>query len=233
MKIPRQALAYILFQRTQYLEYQAVRRLSDRFPFLYPGVVRFQALLFQRQIREKFNEDMKKEYQSIKKSLPPAGTVSAILDIGSGVGGIDVLLAGHYEHKPDICLLDKTAVDRRVYYKFEERGSFYNSLEISRDLLIKNAISPTKIHVQEATDDNRILFEKRFDLVISLISWGFHYPVSTYLDTVFERLQPGGVLIFDVRKGTGAEEVVKKKFGNYTVILEMPRARRIVARKLG
>jgi hypothetical protein len=39
-----------------------------------------------------------------------------------------------------------------------------------------------------------------FDLVISLGSWCFHYPPATYLDAIFGRCRPGGVLILDVRK---------------------------------
>lgn len=38
------------------------------------------------------------------------------------------------------------------------------------------------------------------DLVISLVSWGFHFPVSTYLDQVHDLLREGGRLILDLRK---------------------------------
>ena len=33
-----------------------------------------------------------------------------------------------------------------------------------------------------------------FDVILSLLSWGFHYPVDLYLPKVLETLAPNGIL---------------------------------------
>ena len=50
------------------------------------------------------------------------------------------------------------------------------------------------------------------DFVISTISWGFHFPVSTYLKSVANVLSENGILIIDIRKDTGGENELKTEF---------------------
>ena len=172
---------------------------------------------------------MENEYLTIQKYLPRSA--KSILDIGCGVAGIDVFLSNHYKNNIDIFLIDKTKVDKKVYYNFEKKSSFYNSLHISKLLLVNNGIDKNKIHLQEATKGNEIKFNQTFDIVISLISWGFHYPVSAYLDTVFQKMNKDGILILDIRKSTNGEKEIEKRFDNYQIILQTKRYIRILAKK--
>ena len=172
---------------------------------------------------------MQAEYDRLRDHLP--SHADSILDIGCGVAGIDVFLGRHYRFNPRIYLLDKTATDPVVYYGFESKGSVYNSLDVSRDMLIANGVAPGQIHTQEATDQNEILFPESFDIVISLISWGFHYPVLTYIETVHQKMKPGGVLIIDIRTGTGGEQDISRFFGTYETIYQSGKVTRILARK--
>ncbi|MDG3547085.1 hypothetical protein [Methanobacterium formicicum] len=197
--------------------------------FFYKFTVNIKSIIFKSQIIIEYNKDLFKEYSIIKPFLP--SDIKSILDIGCGVAGIDVLLSKHYENNVDIFLLDKTSVDDKVYYHFEKKGSFYNSLNVSKDLLEINGIKPLKIHLQEATDNNRIKFNTKFDLIISFISWGFHYPISTYLDEVYEKLSAYGVLIVDIRRGTGEENEIREKFGNCNIIFKTPKLIRVLALK--
>jgi SAM-dependent methyltransferase len=143
-----------------------------------------------------------------------------ILDIGSGIAGVHLLL------NSDVCLLDKTQTDKDLYYGFHERTSFYSSLKLAEKFLRENGFNH-KIETQEATEDNQINFEGKFDLVISLISWGFHYPVETYLDKVYDKLEVGGNLIIDVRKGTNGLEVLKNKFGEGYIVKDYKKYLRV------
>lgn len=208
---------------------QRLERLAVRFPFLYRPVVQLKAATYPALVRQEFTKDMHTEFESLKPYLPKEA--KAILDIGCGVAGLEVFLSEHYNHEVDIYLLDKTAVDRRVYYRFEPRGSFYNDLSIARDILIANGTSASRIHLQEATADNKILFEAQFDVVISLMSWGFHYPVTTYLKAAHEKLKKGGVLLLDVRAGVGAEDEIKQLFGNCEVIYKTGKLVKVRATK--
>jgi hypothetical protein len=44
------------------------------------------------------------------------------------------------------------------------------------------------------------------DLVLSTISWGFHYPLSTHLPQVAAKLRPGGRIIVDLRTANAESE---------------------------
>ena len=67
------------------------------------------------------------------------------------------------------------------------------------------------------------------DLVISLISWGFHYPVAVYADQVREILRPGGRVILDVRKGTDGREQLEARFPRVLQISETRKKERLCA----
>lgn len=234
--IPDKAIKYILFQRTEYLVYQNNRWINSiviRLPFLsYNQMVSFEAWVFRNRIKRLFSKDMEREYKSIKKYIPE--NPSSILDIGCGVAGIDIKLFSHYKEKgqePDFYLLDKTEINDKIYYGLENKAAFYNSLEVARGLLTANGVSDDKVHTQEATG-LPVFPDKKFDLIISLVSWGFHYPVETYLNEVYELLKPGGLLIVDIRKGTEGEKLLEKKFHTRVqFITDEQKRRRAVIKK--
>ena len=182
-------------------------------------------------LAEHFNRDIRQEFATLHTHLPPAPR--CILDIGCGVGGIDIPLFEHYGRPRDLqfYLLDKTSTTPQVYYGFQARGAYYNSLAITRKLLESNGIPAASIHLLEATDDCRITLPGPLDLVISLLSWGYHYPVETYLPAVHRLLAPGGTLILDVRENTAGEKMLATLFPKVTRIWEGNSAWRVVAVK--
>lgn len=233
--IPNKALSYILFQRTEFSIYQSYPKLlrivmNRRLP-IYNMAIKLEALLLSDRTKRLFSLDMQKEIDIIRQYLP--SEPKKILDIGCGVAGIDIMLNKHYLEKsinPKFYLLDKTQVNSKVYYGFEKQAAYYNSLDIAKELLIFNGIVEDHVYLQEVSD-KRIFPDSRFDLVISLISWGFHYPVSTYLDQVYDLLNVDGRLIIDVRKESDGEELLESKFGSIEVIYEARKHRRILAIK--
>jgi hypothetical protein len=126
-------------------------------------------------------------------------------------------------------LLDRTQTDESIAYGYRERADYYNSLEITRAFLVLNGVPETSLVTLEARDDAGLHVPEPVDLIVSLISWGFHYPVATYLDRSHELLRDGGRLIIDVRKGTGGVEQIKQKYGNAEVIAEGAKRLRVVA----
>jgi hypothetical protein len=191
-----------------------VIRLFDNRNF--ESMLKANLILSKSSIKKEYNSDMVSEYQSLKEALPE--TTENILDIGSGIAGLDVQISSHYNNEIQIFLLDKSTIDEDLHYGFEKIGSFYNSLLLSKKVLVDNGILESNVFLQEATVDNKITFNKKFDLIISIISWGFHYPVETYLDEVFDNLKLGGTLILDVRKDSNGLELLKIKFGNHMIL---------------
>jgi len=116
--LPDQAIPFLLFQRTAYLAFPKTlvyRALSKFSPWpLIHVVVPFEAALRKRRVTQLFNQDFAREYETIRPALPEL--CSTVLDIGCGVGGIDVLLHRHYAPaQPDFFLLDKTQVEKSVW----------------------------------------------------------------------------------------------------------------------
>jgi SAM-dependent methyltransferase len=97
--------------------------------------------------------------------------------------------------------------------------------------LFANGISKEQIVLLEADSGNDIEIIFSFDLIISLFSWGFHYPIHTYLNQIYSLLNDGGHLILDVRKGVGGEQDLENKFNNLKIISETYRSLRLLALK--
>jgi SAM-dependent methyltransferase len=148
--------------------------------------IRLHRTNLEGNIAARYAEAVAEDFKGMTPYLPPA--IDALLDIGCGMAGIDVLF--WREYCPRLFLLDGNGMTE-VRTGFHERMGYYNSLPIARRLLEMNGVPPE--HISTALPE-------RCDLVISLFSWGFHYPVSTYLPLVRRVLRPGGRLILDICK---------------------------------
>ena len=235
LNIPDEAVQYILFQRTSYLKLSRnwfCRKLKKLSPiFLYNTFVKAEAYFRADTIKRLYCEEMSIEYETIKDHLPQ--TCQNILDIGCGMAGIDIFLSRHYQSDTNIdyFLFDKTEINRKVFYGYKEKSAFYNSLILVKRFLTLNGIDESKIHPIEVPSNNQISIDTSFDLVISLISWGFHYPLSQYLDDVYELLNDSGTLILDLRKTTEDKAVLQDRFACVKQIAEGQKYYRMLATK--
>jgi hypothetical protein len=116
--------------------------------------------------------------------------------------------------------LDKTRSEKKIWYSFSTNGAFYNSLQLAKKNLILNGIPSNKINLIEAPANGTIKNLKNIDLIISTISWGYHYPVDLYIDSVFSIMAKNGTLILDVRKNMGGLETLASKFKHISIIKE-------------
>jgi len=221
LQIPSRILKYILFQRTNYLVfpkkkvYKFIKNKIGLDPYKF--LVTLESNLFQIQIKEKYSDDINQEFESIKSFIP--NHTRSILDIGCGMAGINIPIFRYFQRlEIDFYLLDRTFIEERIYYHFQERGAFYNSLRMAKEFLQENGLPSNKIHLIHAPQDGIIRLGQKIDLLISLISWGWHYPIATYLDSVINLLSPNGRLIVDVRRDTDGIDMLEKKFQNVEVI---------------
>jgi hypothetical protein len=74
--------------------------------------------------------------------------------------------------------------------------------------------------------------DSNFDIIISTYSWGFHYPVDTYLDEVASKLAPSGVLILDIRHNTPGEDFLRAQGWTVEFITNEIKSRRAVCRRV-
>jgi SAM-dependent methyltransferase len=167
---------------------------------------------------------MNKEYYLMDGMLPDE--CNSIIDIGCGIGGIDVLLSQKYNN-PKIYLLDKSEKKEKVIYGYDRGESFYNSLESTRDLMDANEVLNYK--TIDLGKEKLNVKDHSIDLVISLLSCGYHYPVEEYLEQIEKWLSKDGKLIIDLREGTEGFNTVRHVFPNIDVISSYNKSIRVCA----
>eukprot|EP00238_Polyblepharides_amylifera_P013394 CAMPEP_0196585146 /NCGR_PEP_ID=MMETSP1081-20130531/49673_1 /TAXON_ID=36882 /ORGANISM="Pyramimonas amylifera, Strain CCMP720" /LENGTH=599 /DNA_ID=CAMNT_0041906603 /DNA_START=366 /DNA_END=2165 /DNA_ORIENTATION=+ len=152
-------------------------------------------------------------FQTSVEPFLPTEVPQKVLEIGCGMAMYDLFLFKHYNWNPkiELYLLDKSEYvapkseqDKKGFQGFHKDGVetfvFYNNLQCAKDILVANGINHNNVHALEA---NSTIFDgletDSFDFIYSVLSWGHHYPVSTYISDVKRVLKPGGRLMMDLR----------------------------------
>ena len=126
-------------------------------------------------------------------------------------------------------LLDKTKIDNSIVYNYRENASFYNSLPLSKEFLVQYGVPTSNITYKECKPDNTIPYSNKFDIVISLLSWGFHYPLNIYLDQVGKLLNNSGILIIDIREDSDGIRQVINYFKSTPILLKQTKTYQRIA----
>ncbi len=143
-----------------------------------------------------YEADLRATYLEIREHLPahlPAHC-GRVLDIGSGLGGIDVLISRHYGDQPFVTLLDGEDDPPQMH---THRQTF-NDMNVARDFLTKNGVRSDRFAY---CTPNARDFVAPHDLVLSFGSWCFHYPPNAYLPLLLSGggLHMNSIVIIDVR----------------------------------
>jgi hypothetical protein len=141
--------------------------------------------------------------QSIISSLPNSPHGGVITSIGPGNGIVELILSYHL--KPSaLVLIDIEETPGRHHHGFSEKGAGYASLQSTSSFITSNLLQmnpgekliPTIVQVNPK---KQILPKIESDLCISLLSAGFHYPISEYARYLSQTMSTGSCLIFDAR----------------------------------
>ena len=157
--------------------------------------------------RVAYRDSLLEQFASVKPFLPK--NVTSILDVGSGLGGIDILLSRHFGDHPRICLLDGID-DHPVMTR--HAVTFSNS-HVAFRFLRENGVKGDLVAIAPEVGE-----PVSCELVVSFGSWCFHYPPELYLDFVDQCCCFGAVLILDVRKDRPAWlAMLQKKYRQIAV----------------
>ena len=162
----------------------------------------------QSEIDNAINLMIEKDFKMIEEYLPPQCDKS--LDIGCGLGLINILLYKKYK-STNIYLLDKTELNVEEISGIHKNYKFYNSMHAAKETITLNGIDNNKLNLYETTD-YKDLFSIKFDVIFSLLSCGWHYPVSTYIDLMSNSLSNDGVLVLDLRHNTDQLDILTSHF---------------------
>lgn len=224
LHVTDESVRFILYQRSELLAFprmpgaRLIRKIFSRYIPIFKIFTFVESRIRKNIIKKEFSRDISREYEEIKNYLPEK--FDNVLDIGAGVAGIDVFLFHHNkENNPKIITLDKTQLDKNIFFKYDKANSYYNSADVSTNFLLENGIPRSNITTLEANDNGTIDIDSSIDLIISLKSWGFHYPVSFYLEEVNRILSPNGTIIMDLRRtNSDGFALLKKTFPNIEII---------------
>jgi SAM-dependent methyltransferase len=164
----------------------------------------------EEQICDSLSQMTTKDLNLLQKYIPNLDDAD-VLDIGCGLATIDVALS-KISKNANYYLLDKTQeIDfTKKFNGFNKEYVFYNNMNLL-DEFCKNNIENNSYTLVDAAEINNL--EKKFDLIISLLSCGWHYSLSLYLDYIKTHLKENGQLIIDVRNNT-EESVLYDTFHN-------------------
>ena len=172
---------------------------------------------FQVQNFEKITEELfYKEFKTFKNYLP--NSPENIMDIGCGLGIINIYLNEFFEKKPVFFLLDKNKVDRKITYGFSSNYESYNDLNETKNILLENNIDTSCMYLFDV--EKQFVITKKMDLVISLKSMGYHYPINTYIELLRNCCTKNTVFIFDIGDNQYDENYLKKIFDDVKIIYE-------------
>lgn len=134
------------------------------------------------------------EYEELRRHFD-FSSVRRLLSIGPGLCLFELLI--YLDHPCDMYLVDIESSLTHTH-RFKKEGSGYSNNAMSRQLLEANAVPAERISFCNPRFE--ILDSTSVDLVLSLYSMGFHYPLSEYAEYIATVLPKGGFMIFDSLK---------------------------------
>ena len=172
---------------------------------------------YQKDNLEKLAEELfEKEFDTIKNFLP--NDVKNIMDIGCGLGLVNIFLNKMYHKKPYFHLLDKNRIDSKIKYGFSENYESYNNLNETKNVLLDNGLGKGHINIYDI--EKEIHIDNKIDLVISLKSMGHHYPFQNYIKFFNKNCDEETIFIFDFSEGYYKESLFLNYFEEVDIIHE-------------
>ena len=129
-----------------------------------------------------------------------------VLDIGCGLGVAALAVHKAMDGKVDsITLMDKQRVDAHAgkggWHDDPDSMGASGDVKLAYTFIMKNmADDATWVHPFET--DGKTFPDGKFNVIISTLSCGFHYPVATYAAAMLKALKgKGACVILDIRNG--------------------------------
>jgi SAM-dependent methyltransferase len=151
--------------------------------------------------------------------------VKKIIDVGSGLGAIDIL-SSQLMPNTDFYLVDRdciTVTNKSNYFSHSmidtNYHGFYNSFDTIKDAAEQSLEDPSKINFLDPIDD----WPDEIDIVFSLFSWMWHYHKDVYWDRLLKSLKVGGFLIIMINLRDGENSTINKisqDLGSYPLYIQ-------------
>ena len=212
MQLNYKAKKLLLLQRNDLLskKQRFLRKKFGRLIFTKFLINHFQNKSIEKDCAKLFQN----EISTIKNFLP--SNIKNIMDVGCGLGIINIFLNEIYQNVPNFYLLDKNHIDNKIKYGFSSNYESYNDLNETKKLLLDNGLKDNKVNIIDV--DKNINITKKIDLVISLKSMGYHYPFENYISLFKNCCTKDTTFIFDIASDQYDARFYRKYFNYVNVI---------------
>jgi hypothetical protein len=156
-----------------------------------------------------------------------------VLDIGCGIAGYHRdWLRSRSNSNDHLYLLDSNNFHlSALAYGHGDSKRYYNSLNLAKYFIMQDNDFATNIKLLDIAKSYD--FPLQIDLVVSFISWGFHYPLSLYWERVLASTKLGGCIMVDIRKDSESERFLLLRTGiKSKIVYENAKFNRVLITKV-
>ncbi len=208
--LPKDAARLIVLQRIELISpfFTKLRKFFGR--YLFSNVIT-KYFLNTELIGKKYFEVMVKEFSTIEKFIDSSDKF--FLSIGGGMGGLELIINNKLRNN-DYYFIERNFVSKKVKYGWGgmDNEEAYNNLELQKTFLKMNEMMEDQIKIFDYDKDN--LPDKKFDVIISLLSLDYHYDFNIYAKYLKKVSNTETKIIFDTIRA----EYFKKIFKNVVII---------------
>lgn len=127
--------------------------------------------------------------------LSPRVRMRRLCSIGPGNGLVELFIFKSVEVEQFLFVDIELTPEHK--HDWADRGSGYASLEKLKNFAVSNGVSPERVVLCNPSIAPLPKFE--FDMLMSIMSMGFHYPCDEYLEFMLENCSESGSILFDHR----------------------------------
>ena len=204
--LPKDAARLIVLQRIELINpfFAKLRKFFGR--YLFSNVIT-KYFLNSKLIGRKYFEVMLKEFSTIEKFIDPND--KSFLSIGGGLGGLELIINQNFKNK-NYYFIERNYISKKVKYGWGgmENQEAYNDLDLQKNFLEMNEMTKDQIKIFDYDKDN--LPEKKFDVIISLLSLDYHYDFNIYLEYLKKVSKSNTKIIFDTIRAEYFKNIFSK-----------------------
>ena len=137
-----------------------------------------------------------------------------VLELGCGLGRMSVFLKNYFNWiKTKFYLYDGDSEQELISDPWGGKndhivkGSFHNNLKLTKEFCLLNGIQEKQIVLINAEEEFLNLLEVKFDLICSFLAIGYHWPIISYLDIIYQLINQNGIIIFETSHGDDIEDI--------------------------
>ena len=200
----------ILLQQTDLRPSFGRQKKGTSKPYLSKILIQLTNLIAALRFKEIFKayEENNKEISRLLEKSIINHKVSSVLDIGCGIAGYHSRWMKNL--KGELFLFDKSTFNiSSLHYGMGATERYYNSLSLAKNFLARQGIESNRIHTIEV--GSKKFSDRKYDLIVSFISLGFHYHIDTYWMEIIDSIADEGLVIIDIRNNSSSHTFIEEQ----------------------